>query len=890
MRGIAGITDTAKAAYTIPAGDATALKALLALQGQLSDASEPSQCAEAALTFVSTVLQPEAASVHLVSVHLLDDGPVLRPVRAFGFPDGAPLDGASLAASVLTPPAMICPPPLNDPAAFQASVQWGDTATPSEAASGTFEEAVQAAGFRSWVLLPLPGRGGYLGVVAGYWNAPYPSDATLGLLLEITGRQVAAALERLHALAKQRQHDRQHEIVRAQLATAVELSDDAIIGTDPRGIITSWNAGAHAIFGHAAEDVVGRSCSLLIPDSRANELSAILQRLQQGGRVEQYETRRLRNDGVELHIAAHASPVIDGQGRVIGAMFMARDITEHRAAEQAHGNVLVRERAAREQLDAILGGVADGVMVQREDGTVIFANEAAARIAGFDSVEGYMQRTAAAVSRQLSVLDADGQPFALDQLPARRAFRGEPTPEMVVQFRRAGTQECRWSRTQARIVRGATGEPLAISIFHDITDEMRSHERLRFLAEAGAQLAGSLDVKRTLESLVAVASTTLADWAVVLLIDDDGAVQHIASAHRDPAKAALAGDLHKRQLGHARNAKLLWEAIQDRAPKIVPIVTDEMRVTSARDAEHLALLRALEVSSLLYAPLIHGGRVQGAIALFMAGSGRRFGEQDGAIAVEIARRASLALENARLYEETNAAVQARDEFLSIASHELRTPVTAISGIAQVALRSQQRGTLDDARLTRVLEQLIRGSQRLVMLTEDLLDVSRLQTGRFELRPEPLDLAAFVTDIVERFGATLKERHQVTLHADTGPLVVQADAARIEQVLSNLLSNAVKYTPDGGEIVVSVGQDGAQAALTVRDQGIGLPLGTSEMIFQPFGRAPNAAHRQIQGLGLGLYICRQIVERHNGKIRAESAGDGRGTAMRVWLPLADQPAG
>jgi signal transduction histidine kinase len=282
--------------------------------------------------------------------------------------------------------------------------------------------------------------------------------------------------------------------------------------------------------------------------------------------------------------------------------------------------------------------------------------------------------------------------------------------------------------------------------------------------------------------------------------------------------------------------------------------------------------------------------VQGAIALFMAGSGRRFGEEDRAIAVEIARRTSLALENVRLYEETNAAVQARDEFLSIASHELRTPVTAISGIAQVALRSKQRGTLDDARLTRVLEQLIRGSQRLVTLTEDLLDVSRLQTGRFDLRPESLDLSAFVADFVDRFGANLTERHQLTLHAADGPLPVLADPARIEQVLANLLSNAVKYTPDGGQLAVTVGREGAQASVAVEDQGIGLPHGASDMIFQPFGRAPNAAHRQIQGLGLGLYICRQIVERHGGKIRAESAGDGCGTTMRIWLPLAgDQEA-
>jgi signal transduction histidine kinase len=291
----------------------------------------------------------------------------------------------------------------------------------------------------------------------------------------------------------------------------------------------------------------------------------------------------------------------------------------------------------------------------------------------------------------------------------------------------------------------------------------------------------------------------------------------------------------------------------------------------------------------------------------MAGTGRHFGDEDRAIAEEMARRASLALENARLYREAHDAIQARDEFLSIASHELRTPVTAISGVAQVALRAKQRGTLDDVRLTRALDQLIRGSQRLVALTEDLLDVSRLQTGRFELRPEPLNLPAFVADFVDRFMANLDQKYRVTLalgentHQSRGneqeiggersgdprvadaPPIVHADAARLEQVLANLLSNAVKYTPEGGTIVVAVSQDESSARVVVQDGGIGLPPGSTEAIFEPFGRAANATHRQIQGLGLGLYICRQIVERHEGRIWAESHGDGHGSTFTFCLP-------
>jgi PAS domain S-box-containing protein len=770
------------------------------------------------------------------------------------------------------------------------AVRWGDASprTVEDDVDGLkpFASSVRAAGFSTWATMPLVGHRGSLGVVAVYWSTLRPVSTPECLVLEAAGRQVGATLEYLQRLDEQRQH----EAVRAQLAAVVDLSDDAVIGINADGFITTWNGAAQRLFGHTAEAAIGQHCSLLVPPGLDGELPMILRRIAQGEHIDRYETRRVRSDGVEFQISMSAAPAFDSHGCNVGAMFLARDVTEHRKAEQAHGDLLVRERAAREQLDAILGGVADGVIVQQENGSVIFANDAAARIAGFETADAYLQATAFAVSMSLSTLDADGQPFDLDQLPARRAFRGEATPDMVVQFRRAGTNDLRWSRTQSRIVRGVNGERLAISIFQDITDEVRSQARLRFLAEAGAQLAGPLDRSKTLDALVRVATTTLADWAIILLTDDDGNVQHIASSHRDPEKAALTRELHGQRLKHASGVTLLWKALQKREPLLIPVVTDETMVAYAQNAEHLALLRALSLSSLLYAPLVHDGRVQGAIALFMSGSGRHFGDEDRAIAVEIARRASLALENARLYEAANAAVQARDEFLSIASHELRTPVTAISGIAQVALRSKQRGALDDARLTRVLEQLIRGSQRLVTLTEDLLDVSRLQTGRFDLRPEPLDVSAFVTDFADRFGATLAEAHHLTLHVESSGLVVRADPARLEQVLANLLNNAVKYSPHGGMLTVSVSRDDERATVAVQDEGIGVPPGTAETIFQPFGRAPNAAHRQIQGLGLGLYICRQIMERHGGGIRAESDGDGCGTTMRFWLPLATEQAG
>lgn len=237
-----------------------------------------------------------------------------------------------------------------------------------------------------------------------------------------------------------------------------------------------------------------------------------------------------------------------------------------------------------------------------------------------------------------------------------------------------------------------------------------------------------------------------------------------------------------------------------------------------------------------------------------------------------------------------AAVQARDEFLSIAAHELRTPVTAIKGIGDLLARSHARGTMEPARLERHLRQLGDAADRLAVLTTDLLDVSRLRTGHLELRLRPLDLAAFAREAVDRFRESLPEEqsHEIVVQ-DGGPLFVAGDADRLDQVVSNLLSNAAKYSPAREPIHVSVRRVETEAILEVRDAGIGLPPGAAELIFHPFGRAPNATAHHIPGMGLGLYIARQFVERHGGRLEAESAGTGAGATFRVRLPAIDPPA-
>ena len=233
--------------------------------------------------------------------------------------------------------------------------------------------------------------------------------------------------------------------------------------------------------------------------------------------------------------------------------------------------------------------------------------------------------------------------------------------------------------------------------------------------------------------------------------------------------------------------------------------------------------------------------------------------------------------------EAEAAVRARDTFLSVAAHELKTPVTALKGNAQLLLRQQARGTLDPDRLARALRGIDRATDRLVALTDDLLDVSRIRTGQLPLSREPTDLRILLREAVERAAEGRDDRHLFVLDVPAVLPLVPLDPARIEQVLTNLLNNAIKYAPEGGAVTLTIWETERGVAVRVRDEGIGFPAGEAETIFAPFGRAANAQAHNIPGMGLGLYICRNIVERHGGRMWAESDGEGQGTAVSFWLP-------
>jgi signal transduction histidine kinase len=411
--------------------------------------------------------------------------------------------------------------------------------------------------------------------------------------------------------------------------------------------------------------------------------------------------------------------------------------------------------------------------------------------------------------------------------------------------------------------------------------------RATFLAEASRELASSLEYETTLRQVARLAVPTIADWCIIDVLEREQETRRVEVIQADPAKEELAAAL-RRFSPDLNQPNGIGKALRMGQSELVEALSEDFLRQASRDEEHFALATQVGYRSVMFVPLQARSRTLGVMTFATAESGRRYTRQDLELAEELARRAALAVDNARLYTQAQEAIRARDEFLSIASHELRTPITVIKGFAELLLRAESRGQLQPDRLQHALHRINDTSLHITAMVNDLLDVSRLRTGQLPLRPQQLDLVAVCRELVERYAEQLSEQHPIRFQSTVAAWQIEADPGRLEQVLTNLIENAAKYSPEGGAIFVSLDATSAGTVLRVRDQGIGIPAGAEESIFEPFGRAENATTRQLPGLGLGLHICRGIVERHGGRIWVESAGDGLGSTFNVWLPSTAQP--
>lgn len=438
-----------------------------------------------------------------------------------------------------------------------------------------------------------------------------------------------------------------------------------------------------------------------------------------------------------------------------------------------------------------------------------------------------------------------------------------------------------WLEGRGQLLRDARGRPLRlVGVATDITERKQTEEALGLLARSSALLTASLDYETTLVRVARTAVPDLADVCIVDLLEADGRIRRVAVAHADPAQEPLARALQRRWPPRPDGPNSVARVLRTGTSELTPEVDDARLQAIAQTPEHLAVLRALEPRSAMNVPLLARGRILGALTFLSTTSGRRFGPPELRLAEDIARRAALAVDNARLYREAREAIRLRDEFLALAAHELKTPLTSLRGFAQLKRRQLERlGHLPLDELRRALGVIDQQAERLARLVDRLLDISQLDAGQLQLAPQPVDLAALVQRAIAAARATTGQH---TLVYD-GPaqLWTVVDPTRIGQVVANVLDNAIQYSPAGGTIQVLLAERGEQVCLQVTDPGIGILPDERERVFERFYRGPEAGH--LAGLGLGLHLARQLVELHGGTIAIETPPAG-GTRVIVTLPV------
>jgi PAS domain S-box-containing protein len=674
-----------------------------------------------------------------------------------------------------------------------------------------------------------------------------------------------------------------------------QVVDYAIFVIDRDGKIASWNPGAQRIKGYTRDEIVGQSYGMFFTDEdrAAGKPNRILSEVRERGRFEE-EGWRVRKDGSRFWASVVVTALRDESGELRGFAKITRDLTERRRADE-EARRAAEERAARrqaeldqrelrrsrDQLNLILKSIAEGVTAQRPDGTLVFANEAAAQLSGFATVEELVTAPLDELRGAYEMFHEDGTPFSFDELPGQRALEGEAST-VVVRSRVKRTGDERWMLVSAVPVADAEGRvELAVNVFRDITERRRAEEAWQFLSEASVALGPTLDYRATLQKVATLAVPRIADWCVVDILRADGTLEQAAAEHADPALRDVARQW--RTKWPPRRDSIVYRVVSSGRPELIAEIPPSLMEERAVDPEQRRVASSLGLRSVMVVPLTGPGAGQapfGVLSFLTAHSGRRYGAQDLILATEVARRASLAIENARAYAEARTAVQTRDNFLAIASHELRTPLSAMTVTMTSLVRAATSGRLSQLAPGALKDRLVtaeRGAQQLARLIDRLLDVSRLSTGDLRLEREPTDLAEIVRDVAARFDDTGRAIEV----AASGPTVGLWDRSRIDQVVTNLVSNAVKYGR-GTPVMVSVsGGHSGNVRLTVRDEGPGVPPEDQERIFGQFERANQA--EGLPGMGLGLWLVRRIVAAHGGTISLESR-PGRGASFTIVLPL------
>ena len=600
------------------------------------------------------------------------------------------------------------------------------------------------------------------------------------------------------------------------LSAIVSSSDEAIIGKDLSGVITSWNHSAELIFGYTAEEAIGQSIHLIVPSDRIQQEDEVLERVRVGESVDHYQTIRKTKDSRLLEIALTVSPIRAADGMVIGASHIARDVTlSNRVERDAH------------HFAAIVASSDDAIISKTLDGTVVTWNAAAERLFGYTASE--------IVGRSIRIIVPRDRQAEEDHVLAA-VGRGETIDHFETVRQRKDGAFVPISLTVSPI-RNASGDIVGAS---KIARDLSRTERIQADARRLAAIVDSSDdaiVGKDLNSIVT-------SWN--------------AAAER------IFGYSSEEMIG--RSVRLVIpEDRQDEEDDVL------RRIRLGQRLDHFETVRRRKDGTLF------------PVSLTISPVYNDHGVVIGAskIARDVTERARADQERRRLLEMARAANRLKDEFLATLSHELRTPLNAIAGYA----RMMQTGLLRGDKQGRAIDTIVRNASSLTQMIEDVLDVSRIVSGKVRLDVRAVEMSHLVREAVETAQPAAHAKGiGIEVIVDPRGTLVLGDPDRLRQVLWNLFSNAVKFSDPGGRVQLRLERVNGHVELTVSDNGIGIASEFLPHLFERFSQADAGTGRLHGGLGLGLAISRHLIELQGGRIFAHSDGPGKGSTFRIELPV------
>ncbi|MBI2826310.1 MAG: PAS domain S-box protein [Planctomycetia bacterium] len=640
---------------------------------------------------------------------------------------------------------------------------------------------------------------------------------------------------------------------------------DAVVATDANARVTFMNAVAERLTGWTQAEAHGRplvDSFHIINERTRNPVEDPCAKVLQTGHVVGLanHTVLVAKNGDERPIDDSAAPITADDGTILGVVLIFRDATEQRRAADATG-----------RLAAIVADSEDAIIGKNLEGTITSWNASAERLYGIPAQE--------AIGQPMSII------IPRDRLDEEAALVSRLTAgERIANFdtvRRCKDGSLVDVSLTVSPIKNREGEVIGASkIARDITARKHGEDRLRFLADASSALVALIDYQSTMQRIARMAVPFFADWCYVDMVNDQGRIERVAFAHRNPTKEALLKELIENYPVDPSAPSFSIKVFSTGVPELVPEVHDSLLRSLARDERQLRLAQSLNPRSFMVVPLLVRDRPIGTLIFVMAESGRAYAESDLGLAQDLARRAATAIDNARLVEALRRADKEKDDFLAMLAHELRNPLAAI----QYANELSRMGVGNGSAATDVIDRQVKSLSRLI---DDLLDVSRLTRNKVHLNREPIDAATIVRRAVATTRPVIDERkHELEVVIAPGPMPLFADPTRAEQVVVNLLANAAKYTPEGGKITVQAVPEANEIVIRVRDTGVGIPPEMVPRVFELFTQLDRSLDRSEGGLGIGLTVVRHLVEMHGGTVAATSKGLGQGSEFTVRLPRAE----